>query len=87
MIQYEQNKLYMKVGTNMPYITVVGGQLTTEQKEKLIAKLTEVSSEIMNIPQDFFMISIKELSDKNIGIGGKCIDLVKEEYIRKNKKK
>lgn len=64
----------------MPYITVEGGQLTTEQKEKLIARLTEVSSEIMNIPQDFFMITIKELSDKNIGIGGKCIDKVKEAY-------
>lgn len=69
----------------MPYITVEGGQLTTEQKEKLISKLTEVSSEIMNIPQDFFMITIKELPDKNIGIGGKCIDVVKEEYMTKRK--
>jgi len=69
----------------MPYITVEGGQLTVEQKEKLIAKLSEVSSEIMNIPQDFFMITIKELYDKNIGIGGKCIDVVKEEYMIKHK--
>lgn len=69
----------------MPYITVEGGQLTTEQKEQLISKLTEVSSEIMNIPQGFFMITIKELSDKNIGIGGKCIDVVKAEYMDKHK--
>lgn len=67
----------------MPYITVEGGALTTEQKEELIAKLTEVSSTIMNIPPDFFMVTIKELSDKNIGIGGKCIDVVKSEYINK----
>lgn len=70
---------------NMPYITVEGGQLTVEQKEKLISKLTEISSEIMNVPQDFFMVTIKELSDKNIGIGGKCIDVVKEEYMSKHK--
>ncbi len=69
----------------MPYITVEGGKLTTEQKENLIAKLTEVSSEIMNIPQDFFMVTIKELSDKNIGIGGKSIDVVKAEYMRKQR--
>ncbi|MGL6197457.1 MAG: 4-oxalocrotonate tautomerase DmpI [Lachnospiraceae bacterium] len=69
----------------MPYITVEGGQMTVEQKEKLISKLTEISSEIMNVPQDFFMVTIKELSDKNIGIGGKCIDVVKEEYMSKHK--
>ncbi len=69
----------------MPYITIEGGQLTVEQKEKLITRLTEVSSEIMNIPQDFFLITIKELSDKNIGIGGKCIDTVKEEYKAKHR--
>ena len=69
----------------MPYITVEGGQLTTEQKEELIAKLTEVSSGIMNIPPDFFMITIKELPDKNIGIGGKTIDVLKEEYNTKLK--
>lgn len=65
----------------MPYITVEGGSLTTEQKEELITRLTAVSSEIMHVPQEFFMITIKELSDKNIGIGGKCIDVVKEIII------
>ena len=39
----------------MPYITVEGGQMTVVQKEQLIAKLTEISSEIMNVPQEFFM--------------------------------
>ena len=67
----------------MPYITVESGVLSEEQKEKLIAKLTEVSSEIMNIPQDFFMVTIKELSDKNIGIGGRSIDKIKEEFGKK----
>ena len=69
----------------MPYITVEGGQLTAEQKGKLISELTKISSEIMNIPQDFFMVTIKELPHENIGIGGKNINSIKEEYVRKNK--
>ena len=67
----------------MPYITVESGTLTDEQKEELIKRLTEVSSEIMKIPQEFFVTTIKEVPDKNFGIGGKTIDKVKEEY-RKN---
>lgn len=69
----------------MPYITVEGGKLTKEQKEQLIKRLTEVSSEIMNIPSEFFLTTIKELSDENIGIGGKTIDKTKEEYMNRHK--
>ena len=68
----------------MPYITVESGALTDEQKEELIKRLTEVSSEIMKVPQEFFVITIKEVSDKNFGIGGKTIDKVKEEYMKKH---
>ncbi len=64
----------------MPYITIEGGQMTTEQKQQLIKKLTTVASEIMKIPSEFFITTIKELSDENIGIGGKTIDKIKEEY-------
>lgn len=67
----------------MPYITVESGALTDEQKELLIKRLTEVSSEIMNVPKEFFITTIKELSDKNFGIGGKTIDVVKREYKQK----
>ncbi|MDE5765413.1 MAG: tautomerase family protein [Ruminococcus sp.] len=66
----------------MPYITVESGSLSDEQKELLIKRLTEVSSEIMNVPQEFFVTTIKEVSDKNFGIGGKTIDKVKEEYFK-----
>ena len=45
----------------MPYITVEGGVLSDEQKEQLIKRLTEVSSEIMKVPPEFFMTTIKEL--------------------------
>lgn len=67
---------------NMPYITIESGILSDEQKESLISRLTEVSSEIMNVPPEFFSITIKELPDKNFGIGGKTIDKVKSEYTK-----
>lgn len=66
----------------MSYITVESGTLSDKQKELLIKRLTEVSSEIMNVPQEFFVTTIKELPDKNFGIGGKTIDKVKAEYIQ-----
>lgn len=69
----------------MPYITVESGTLSDKQKELLIKRLTEVSSEIMNVPQEFFVTTIKELLDKNFGIGGKTIDKVKAEYIQAHK--
>lgn len=69
----------------MPYITVESGILSDQQKETLIKKLTEVSAEVMNIPQDFFTVTIKELPDKNFGIGGKNIDKVKAEYAQSHK--
>ncbi|NMM63620.1 4-oxalocrotonate tautomerase [Clostridium sp. P21] len=67
----------------MPYITLESGKLTKEQKEELIKRLTEVSSEIMHIPSEFFLTTIKELPDENIGIGGKTIDKTKKEYMDK----
>ena len=66
----------------MPYISVEGGFLSDEQKEQLIKRLTEVSSEIMNVPQEFFTVTLKELSDKNIGIGGRTVDIIKSEYVK-----
>jgi len=66
----------------MPYITVESGNLSDAQKEELIKRLTEVSSEIMKVPQEFFITTIKEVPDKNFGIGWKTIDKVKAEYIR-----
>lgn len=68
----------------MPYIKIESGKLTDEQKTALIRRLTEMASEIMNIPQEFFTVTISELPDKNFGIGGKTIDVVKNEYKNKN---
>ena len=43
------------------------GTLSDDQKEELIKRLTEVSSEIMKVPQEFFVMTIKEVPDKNLG--------------------
>lgn len=69
----------------MPYITIESGNLSEIQKEELIRRLTEVASEIMKVPQEFFVTTIKEVSDKNFGIGGKTIDKVKAEYMQVHK--
>ena len=60
----------------MPYISIESGSLSDEQKERLITRLTEVSSEIMNVPREFFTVTIKELPDTNFGIGGRTIDKI-----------
>lgn len=70
----------------MPYITVESGTLSDTQKEYLIRRLIAISSEIMNIPQEFFVITIREVSDKNFGIGGRTIDRVKADYAQKHNK-
>ena len=70
----------------MPYITVESGVLSDTQKEELIKQLTAISSEIMQIPQEFFVTTIKEVPDKNFGIGGKTIDKVKAEYMQTHNK-
>lgn len=66
----------------MPYIKVTGGSLTAEQKDLLIKHLTQVASEIMEVPSEFFMTVIEELPDQNIGIGGRTIGQIKQEYQR-----
>ncbi len=64
----------------MPYIKIESGKLSDEQKTLLIERLTETAAEVMKIPQEFFTVTITELPDKNFGIGGKTIDIVKDEY-------
>ena len=64
----------------MPYISIECGTLTAVQKQNLIEQLTEAAVETTGIPKQFFMVSIKELPDDSIGIGGRSIDRIKKEY-------
>jgi len=64
----------------MPYISIESGELTAEQKKKLIEQLTATAAEITHIPTQFFTVTIKELPDENFGIGGKSIGEIKRNY-------
>ena len=64
----------------MPCVSIESGILTAEQKKLLIERLTTTASEITHIPEQFFMVTIKELPDENFGIGGKSIDEIKRNY-------
>ena len=65
----------------MPHITVESGKLTDEQKRALVDRLTATSSEI---PPEFYSVTIHEIDDVSYGIGGKCIDVVKQEYMEQH---
>lgn len=70
----------------MPYITFEGGSLTRKQKSELIRRVTKAASEVMQVPMEFFLCSVKELPDENVGIGGRTIDLIKQDYLHDKKK-
>jgi len=67
----------------MPLITFESGQLKPETKEKLIEQLTDVSAQITGIPKDLFFISIHELPDTDIAVGGKSVKKLKEQLANK----
>ncbi len=54
--------------------------MSAEQKRVLIEQMTAVASEITRIPKQFFLVTLKELPDENIGIGGELINEIKKRY-------
>ncbi|MDE5692222.1 MAG: 4-oxalocrotonate tautomerase family protein [Alistipes sp.] len=64
----------------MPYISIECGTLTASQKQALIERVTLAAAEATSIPQQFFMVAVKELPDTSFGIGGRTIDRIKAEY-------
>lgn len=67
----------------MPFIQLEGGRIKKEQKEKLISELTRVSSEILGIPEDVFLVLIKENDWDSWGTGGKVLSKVVAERAKK----
>lgn len=63
----------------MPLITFESGKLSDEVKQELMTKLTNISSEITGIPAGLFFISIREMPDENVAIGGKSVREMKKE--------
>lgn len=68
----------------MPYLSFESGQLDERVKQKLIAQLTQLSVEITGIPKEYFFVSIKEIPDSDIAVGGKTVEAMKNE-LKKNK--
>ena len=63
----------------MPVITIEAGAMEKEQKNNLIKNFTREASAILDIPQDAFIVVIKENNPDNIGTGGKMLSKVFEE--------
>jgi len=63
----------------MPFIKLEAGRIDKEKKEKLINGLTKVASETLGIPEDAFIVLIKENEMDNWGIGGKVLTKVLAE--------
>lgn len=57
----------------MPIITVEGRVLDIEKKRELVTKITEIATQIYNLPKETITVVIKENSPENIGVGGKLI--------------
>ncbi|HZK54901.1 MAG TPA: 4-oxalocrotonate tautomerase DmpI [Desulfosporosinus sp.] len=63
----------------MPFIKLEGGKIDKKQKEKLISEFTRVASETLGIPEDAFIVLIKENDFDNWGVGGKVLTKVMAE--------
>jgi 4-oxalocrotonate tautomerase len=57
----------------MPVIKFETGQVSKEQKEKLIAGFTDVASEATGIKREHFYVLIKENGLENWGVGGEML--------------
>ena len=58
----------------MPIITLENaGELSKEQKQLLIKRLTEVAAEITGKNEKYFYVRIDEVPRENFGIGGKSL--------------
>ncbi len=60
-------------------ITFESGQLTDEVRAELLNRLTEVAAEVTGIPKHLFYVSIRELPDTSIAVGGKTVMQLKQE--------
>lgn len=57
----------------MPNIILDGPKMTREQKAQLVREFTETAGRILNIPTDAFIVTIKENSLENVGVGGRLL--------------
>ena len=63
----------------MPVIVFESGELKKEVKAELIQQLTDVSAKITGIPKELFFVSIHELPDEHIAVGGVTVKELKQK--------
>ena len=64
----------------MPVITIEAGKMDKEVKVKLIKELVQKASEITKIPEQSFVMLIKENEYDNIGIGAQPLSEILAEH-------
>lgn len=57
----------------MPSITLDTSKLTKEQKARLAQGITELASEVMELPKEVFYVFFREYGLEEIGVGGKLL--------------
>ena len=57
----------------MPVITLEAGKLNKEQKSQLVKEFTSTASKVMNVPEQAFIVLLKENEQDNIGVGGQLL--------------
>ena len=57
----------------MPVISVKGPKLDKEQKEELIQRFTEAASDVIELPEEAFIILLEETKKENVGVGGELL--------------
>nr|WP_320024310.1 4-oxalocrotonate tautomerase DmpI [uncultured Acetobacterium sp.] len=57
----------------MPVITLEAGKLNTDQKRQLVREFTDTAAKVMQIPEQAFIVFLKENEMENIGAGGELL--------------
>ncbi|HLO75432.1 MAG TPA: 4-oxalocrotonate tautomerase DmpI [Magnetospirillum sp.] len=67
----------------MPLIVYESGQMTKELKAELIQQLTQTAARVTGIPAGMFFVSIHELPDDDIAVGGVTVTELKRQLAEK----
>ena len=57
----------------MPVITLEAGKLNKEQKGELVKELTITAAKVLKVPEQAFIVFLKENDMDNIGAGGQLL--------------
>lgn len=57
----------------MPVINIEAGKLNIDQKRELVKEMTAIASKVMNVPEQAFIVLLKENETENIGLGGQLL--------------